>query len=265
MNRILLFMYCIGHAFFLHASKDSLVLIHKIPIQTELFTTDPIGNIYVLTSNNSIIKYNKNGDSLAQFNEIKKGKISHIDATNPLRIIVYSSSFGDVFILDNMMSVKRSFSLQQLGMFSVTCVANSIDGNLWVYDPASALLLKLNEDLNIQVSVAQRQLLNEEFEPIYLVEQDRNLYAINYDSTIYKFDLYGFYQQTLGFKSKHFQAFEHQYLYFDQGFLVSYNAQSFSEKKMAIPYAEEVKNIHYENDRLYISYKDQLLIYQVYE
>lgn len=40
-------------------ASDSLLCIKSIPIKGHLFSTDPIGNIYVVQSNNSLIRYNE--------------------------------------------------------------------------------------------------------------------------------------------------------------------------------------------------------------
>jgi len=54
------------------------------------FTVDNLGNYYLLSKNNQLKKLNADGDSAGVFNDVRRyGKLYSIDATNPLKILLY--------------------------------------------------------------------------------------------------------------------------------------------------------------------------------
>ncbi len=244
-------------------ANDSLVLVKSIPIEARLFTTDLIGNCYVIKENNFLIKYNASGDSIAQFNEVKKGKVTQIDATNPLRILLYYADFNQVIILDNMLSKKNVLKLNTIGIFNAPCIANSMDGNIWVYDQATNNLFKLDNQLALLSTISLRNFLTESIDPIYMVEQERNLFMVDSLQGIYKFDLYGFYNTTYHFKTKTVQYFNGYLVYQQNPFLFSYQTQTILEKKVLLPNPASILQVRIERNKIFILRKNTLDIYDL--
>ena len=244
-------------------ANDSLVLVKSIPIEARLFTTDLIGNCYVIKENNFLIKYNSLGDSVAQFNEVKKGKVTQIDVSNPLRILLYYADFNQIIILDNMLSKKQVLKLNTIGIFNAPCVANSMDGNIWVYDQASNNLLKLDNQLALLSTTNLRNMLSESIDPIYMVEQERNLFLVDSVQGIYKFDLYGFYNTTYHFKTKAVQYFNGYLVYQQIPFLFSYQTQTILEKRILLPNPASILQVRIERNKLFILRKNTLDIYDL--
>jgi hypothetical protein len=244
-------------------ANDSLVLVKSIPIEARLFTTDLIGNCYVIKENNFLIKYNASGDSIAQFNEVKKGKVTQIDATNPLRILLYYADFNQVIILDNMLSKKNVLKLNTIGIFNAPCIANSMDGNIWVYDQATNNLFKLDNQLALLSTTNLRNMLTETIDPIYMVEQERNLFMVDSLQGIYKFDLYGFYNTTYHFKTKAVQYFNGYLVYQQIPFLFSYQTQTILEKRILLPNPASILQVRIERNKLFILRKNTLDIYDL--
>ena len=58
-------------------------LVQKFTGEIKDFTTDNLGNIYLLNSANEIKKVNERGDSIAVYNDVRRyGRVFSIDATN---------------------------------------------------------------------------------------------------------------------------------------------------------------------------------------
>ncbi|MBP6456967.1 MAG: hypothetical protein KA275_09605, partial [Chitinophagaceae bacterium] len=91
--------------------NNKLELVKSIKMKADFISTDYLGNIYVVRNKNFIVKYNKNGDSISNFNVIQRGKISQIDATNPMKTLVYFANFSQILVLDNMLSLKNTINL----------------------------------------------------------------------------------------------------------------------------------------------------------
>lgn len=245
------------------SASDSLVLKKSIPINSHLFTTDPIGNFYVVVNNNSLIKYNKNGDSISSFNEITKGKISHIDATNPLRILLFIADYAHIIILDNLLSKKHSFKITDLGIFNASCIAQSQNNNIWIYDPIGELI-NISENQKVLFNIPLRNILDAELQPVSIVELNNNLYIVDTTYGLFSFDQFGYFQKQYNIKTKDIQYFNSQLVYFNNQYLYTYHINSMNEKKIKIHDSENIIKIRLERNQLYILRKNFLELYTFY-
>ncbi len=238
-----------------------LVFQKSIPVENGYFTTDPIGNIYVVRNNNFIVKYNAAGDSLAVHNDVRYGRVSSIDATNPLRVLVFYSGFSLIKILDNLLSEKNSLDLRQIGLFNIPAVANSMDGNIWIYDPVGELK-KIDENLEVRFSYPLRNMIDFVINPCGLVEQDRTLYMSDSLEGILVFDRFGFYKTVFPFTTREAVVVINNYIvYYKNGQLISYDQKSLRESKIDLPQIEDVINARLVKNEIYILRKTSLDIY----
>src|SRR5690606_30517568 len=70
----------------------------------KLIEIDPLGNLYITTATNDIIKYDSKGKLLATVNYKVLGNISWIDASNPFEIYVFYRDQNKLIILDNLLN-----------------------------------------------------------------------------------------------------------------------------------------------------------------
>jgi len=246
-------------------AQESLSLAHSFSIESSYFTTDPLGNLYVVKNNNALMRYNSNGDSTGFFNEIKKGRITSIDATNPMRTIVYYGEYGQILVLDQLLSKKSSMNLAQLGLFNIRCISNSADGKIWVYDVASGTLLKMDDNQTISFTSSLRNVLEQNIDPQMMVEQDRSLFMVDSIQGIKKFDQYGFYQTSYAFNATEIQYFNNFLVYYKKPFLYSYNTKTLSEQKIEVPDSEDCLQVRLERNRLYIRRSAKVDMYNLNE
>lgn len=106
---------------------------------------DKLGNIYLVDSKNKIHKYDPNFKLLFSNSYNTLGRISHIDVSNPQKIIVYFSDFQNLLFLDNTLSEIKILNLEPLGYWNIQAVAPSVDNFVWIYDPVNFRLVKINE------------------------------------------------------------------------------------------------------------------------
>ncbi|MBL7765824.1 MAG: hypothetical protein JNJ58_07020 [Chitinophagaceae bacterium] len=257
---LLAYLFLSAHPIF---ATDTLKLIRRIPIQASLMTTDPGGHVYAVRTDNAVIKFNMNGDSLGFFNEIKKGKITQIDATNPLRVLIFNSSFSRISILDNLLSLKSSLNLSSMGLYNIPCIANSADGYIWVYDPSTGALLKIDEKPSVRMSVPLRNFFTKAPDPCYMVEQDRQLFMVDSLEGVHKFDLYGFFNLTYPIKTTSIQYIQDQLIYSSLPDMVSYHTKSTQEKRLVLPKVESILQVRVERERLFVLRETSLDIYQL--
>ena len=145
-------MYRIGFLFLLIQccvaklqAQDSLRLIRSLALDARMITMDELGNTYAVRNDNTLIRYNNLGDSTGFYRSVLNGDIGMVDATNPLRVLLYYPAFSTAVLLDRMLTQKAEIDLRRRQITAATAVALASDGNLWVYDPFKAQLLKLDE------------------------------------------------------------------------------------------------------------------------
>ena len=166
------------------------------------FDVDKLGNIYVVTPENRLVKYNGKGDSMGVFNDVRRyGRLSSIDASNPLKTILFYRDFKTIVILDRFLNLVNVIDLRKQNLFQVTLVAQSYDNRIWLYDEQESRLRKIGEDGRPDSETAElRLVLDEAPEPAVL--QDRNGYVYMYDPLrgLYIFDYYGAMKSRLPFE-----------------------------------------------------------------
>lgn len=146
------------------------------------FTVDNLGNIYVLNKDNQLKKLSPNGDSLAIFNDVRRfGKVSFIDVTNPLKIVVYYREFTMIIELDRFLNIVNTIDLRKLNILQAKAVGLGYDNNVWVYDELDAKLKRIADDGSLVDQTTDfRQLFDSTPDPSIL--RDQGGYVYLYDT-----------------------------------------------------------------------------------
>jgi hypothetical protein len=106
---------------------------------------DPLAQILIGYTNGNIERY----DSLATrlqvtYTNQRLGAPSMIDASNPLRVLVYYAQSQQIMILNRNLVEISSLDLNRLGYASVPSVGAARDGNLWIFDALTFQIKKLD-------------------------------------------------------------------------------------------------------------------------
>jgi hypothetical protein len=157
------------------------------------FALDNLDNVYVLTSTDQLKKYNANGDSVAVFNYVKKfGKVSAIDASNPLKILLYYKSFSTIVVLDRLFAVRNIIDLRKLNIFQVNTITRSYDNNIWLYDETDNKLKKIDDEGKTLLETADFRLLFDNAPHVKnIYDQDGFVYLYDPLQSVFVFDYYG--------------------------------------------------------------------------
>lgn len=242
------------------AVEYTLTLKKSIPVENGYFTTDAIGNMYVVHELNLIKKYNANGDSIAVFNDISSGPVTMIDATNPLRLLVFYSGFSQIRVLDNLLSEKNMLDLKRIGLFNIPAIANSADGDIWIFDP-SGRLIKIDDRLQVKHEYPLRIMIDYVVNPCHLVEQERILYMTDSNEGILQFDRFGFYKTIYRFLTHETSVMNNYIVYYQKGTLQSYNTKTLRASEIKLPEPENIINARLEKNQVYVLRKDKIEIY----
>ena len=174
-------------------STASFLLTRTVAPDAVDFTVDNLGNIYVLTKYNQLKKLSPNGDSLAVFNDVRRyGKIATIDATNPLKILVYYREFTTIIELDRFLNIVNTIDLRKQNILQAKAVALAYDNNTWVYDELEARLKRIADDGTLVDQTTDfRQLFDLAPDPAVIRDQGGYVYLYDPAKGVYVFDHYG--------------------------------------------------------------------------
>lgn len=157
------------------------------------FTTDNLANIYLLTPGNQIKKVNDKGDSVAVYNDVRRyGKISYIDATNPLKVLVYYREFSTIVVLDRLLNVRTTIDLRRKNILQASVIATSYDNYIWVYDELENRIKKIDDNGNVLLQFVDfRQIFDAVPTPVAMFDRDGQLYLYDTSKGLIVFDYYG--------------------------------------------------------------------------
>lgn len=124
-------------------AQDTCVYLFSIPQQANFATADHLNNTYLLHGF-EVEKYDSTGRFVARFSNNRLGMPSFIDASTPLKILVWYADYQTAVFLDRNMTELGRLNVAQAGWPSVSTLAMATDGNLWMYDIASFKLMKIN-------------------------------------------------------------------------------------------------------------------------
>lgn len=157
------------------------------------FTVDNLGNIFVLSKDNRLKKLSPQGDSLAVFNDVRRyGQVTAIDASNPLKILVYYREFTTIIELDRFLNIINIIDLRKLNILQAKAIGLAYDNNVWVFDQLEAILKRVGDDGSLVDKTSDfRQLFDSIPDPTVIRDQGGYVYLYDPVKGVYVFDHYG--------------------------------------------------------------------------
>lgn len=232
------------------------------------FYVDNLGNIYLITLTNQIKKINPGGDSAGVFNDVKRfGKISYVDVTNPLKILVYYKNFSTILVLDRFLSVQNTIDLRKQNILQAKAVGLSYDNNIWVFDELESKIKKIDESGKVLLESADmRQSLDETPSPVAVIDDNKSLYL--YDSRLgwFIFDYYGAFRGKYAFTNwKDVQVMNENLMGREDSCIVLWSPKQLSfTKRKCINNLSAANKLQHQYNKTYILFADRLEIYDAY-
>jgi hypothetical protein len=202
------------------------------------FTVDNLGNIYVLNRDNQLKKVSPQGDSLAVFNDVRRyGKIASVDATNPLKILVYYREFSTIIELDRFLNIVNTIDLRKLNILQARAVALAYDNNIWVFDELETTLKRIGDDGSLVDRTTDfRQLFDSVPDPSVIRDQNGLVYLYDPARGVYLFDHYGTLKSHLDFRGwQDFDVIDKNLLGRDDKKFYRYQPGTLNMQEEAIP------------------------------
>lgn len=239
--------------------------IATISEKVTFVTTDKLLNVYVITAHGELIKYTPEGKEKARYNNFSLGNPSLVDATNPFQLLLYFPEFMTVVTLDNTLNEAARYDLFDLDLSEVNALCFANDGNIWLYDPVTLTLKKINRNADIMLESEIFTFLFDDLpQPDFLIERNNRLYMNDPKQGVFVFDVYGAYENLIPITDLHtFQMIDEQLVYAKDGTLQAFHLQLLYTRAVPLPYsANEQDHISIERNRLFVVKKDKLMFYK---
>ncbi|MBL7918903.1 MAG: hypothetical protein JNJ40_01235 [Bacteroidia bacterium] len=236
----------------------------SLHIKTKLnyFSTDNIGNIYTVKED-ELLKYLASGKLFARYSNLKLGNITTIDATNPLKLLLYYRDFQQIVFLDNQLTANSEpISLEALGYEQTDLVCAGANNSFWIYNKQNNELVRFNEASKKTASTGNlKQILQVDLKPNYMKEHNGYLFLNSPETGIYVFDIFGTFSKIISLKNlKQFEVNEDIIYYQKDSLYCSYNYKLFEEACKSLPNVLNTIDVKYANNKIYLGFKDSLLV-----
>lgn len=185
------------------------------------FTTDKLQQVYIVTPQNEVIKYDKRGKEVFRYNNNRLGHLAKVDVTNPFNILLYYPDYLKVITLDRTLSPVGEFNLIDLGVTNVKAIGLSNDNNIWLFDDLGFRLKKVDQFGKVLLESGDLSLLlNRGFVPNHIVERNNMVYVNVPDTGVFIFDNFGRYLSMIELKEvEEFQVIDDQLVFLRQGII----------------------------------------------
>ena len=246
-------------------SESSFVLNKTIQADIVDFTVDNLGNIYLLSKNNQLKKLNAKLDSVAVYNAVSRyGNVYSIDATNPLKILLYYQDFSTIVTVDGFLNILSTINLRSLNIFQVKTIGLAYDNNIWIFDELDAKLKRIGDDGSlIDQTTDFRQLFDSIPDPTTIIDQGGFVYLYDTTRGVYVFDHYGSLKNHVQLKNwLDFTVIDNYLLGRNENFFLKYQLSSLNiqQQPMTAAYQNAIK-IKITPASIYVLKKNVLEIY----
>ncbi len=156
----------------------------------DYMSCDIRGNLYVVNGA-SLVKLDRSGNKLANYEDFLLGDISSIDSDNPLKIMLFYRDAGKIVFLDDKLTViGEPLDLFSQNLQNVTLATYSTDNKIWLYDEVAKDLVAVDFHLNV---ISRNHLTISDLNPSqFLSLQEKKLVLVNTDAVLF-FDAFGTY------------------------------------------------------------------------
>lgn len=118
--------------------------------QFSTFALDVYGRLLLAPATGGLYKLDLLLDAQSNYEGNKSlGPITKIDATNPLRSLVFHEQTQTISILDNQLAIKGYIDLKKANIWGNPFISMAYDGNIWLFDEVSNSLKKIDLDGNL--------------------------------------------------------------------------------------------------------------------
>lgn len=232
---------------------DDYTLLKSIAFSNAVFTTDKLGNAYVIAEN-QLLQFEPSGKPKANYSETNLGALRSVDASNPMKLLLFYPDFAQINVLNTKLSLQSVVKLRPLGIGQPLLICNSDNEGYWVFDSEDFQLKKIDLSLKVKFESGNiTQSVGYNILPNFLAEANNFVYLNNPATGILVFDLYGTYYKTIPILNlTSFQIINEELLYQSQNKLISFHMKKLEEKEILLPSHDSLVSARIESKELFL-------------
>ncbi len=249
----------------LSAQDTTYTHVVTIPEKATFITTDKLLNVFVITERGELVKYTPEGEEKFRYNNFSLGNPTLADATNPFQILLYYPEFQTIVTLDNTLNEAARYELFDLQANDVQALCFANDGNLWLYDPVTFTLKKIDRNGEILLESEIFTFLFDELpQPNFIVERANQIYLNDPAQGVFVFDVYAAFEELIELKDlTAFQILDRKIVYQREGNLEVFSPQMLMKDSRALPKSENVQYVHIQKNYLFLADKNNVHFFQI--
>ncbi|RRN77571.1 hypothetical protein EIM50_18940 [Pseudoxanthomonas sp. SGD-10] len=209
--------------------SQDFTLIARIDTTVKIAKIDYLGNVFVITPKNEVLKYNPEGKFLWNYVNKSFGDITQLDVTDPLRVILYYATHQQILVLNSNLNEIGRFSFNTNPDLQVTLIASANNNGYWAYDQINRELRKLSNSFTDELrsrNIYQRD--GFDMQANYMLSNDQYVFINDIGSGIRIFDRFSNYYKIAVIDVKREFEVEGDEIFFGrEGKLYSYNFLTF--------------------------------------
>ncbi|MEL7121681.1 MAG: hypothetical protein AAFO07_19690 [Bacteroidota bacterium] len=126
-------------------AQVGLTLIDSLEIEGDDFFVDKLGQIYSVTDDGYVKKYDTNQQLVFEYSDKTLGELSSFDIFDPFNILAFYEDYQLIRILDRTLNPFIDLELLDLDILNISACAMGQNGFIWMYDDQYTQLLKVNQ------------------------------------------------------------------------------------------------------------------------
>jgi hypothetical protein len=248
---------------FVSAQEIEIEFLKEVALNADTFIgIDNFENYYFI-KNNTL--YKKTSQYTYTYTNTLLGKITSVDITNPLKILLFYKNFNTVLFLDdklNELTTSINFTSESFSQ-QMTFVNISSNNNLWLYSLDNNLLQLWNHQTKkVQFTSQPLSSYSDNFKTIQQLSSYKNCWLIG-ENAVLKFNEYGTFLESFPIDNyTHLKLFLESFIYIKDHKLyyqdTVINLQHTSIKKELI-----IKNYSINTDHIYIFDGTKIFVFKI--
>jgi hypothetical protein len=122
----------------------------KLSENTDLFKMDVLEQIYTLSADQYLKKWDKKGNLIFQFINNRDGKLSQIDVRNPLQILLFYGDQQRLISLDRTLTPLKEWQINQEDWGFIGCASTGKNEQIWLFDQFNYQLGSVSDEGKIE-------------------------------------------------------------------------------------------------------------------
>lgn len=249
-------------------AQDSISWVKKfeLAIAPEItWTTDTYNNMYI-ADQDLIKKIDSLGKTMFEQSVKKYGKITTIDARNPMKVMIFAEQQQSIFYLDNTLTKQENDidlgELFDLSYVTQVSASNQVD-KIWTFDQDNSKITLLTQNKSQSIQLDNTAGLIDMKNIRQFFEQNDRLFVVDSLKGVFVFDIYGTLVQFLNETNIDWIDVNQEFIYLLKGKNIEIvNLTSLNKKIVTLP-VDGVKQFEVNQNTLFLKSPSILYKYNI--